>query len=403
MTIDKRFCLIADNGDQLYPYVKETRDGRRGFALSAPGQRDAKGEGHYTEDLEEVIRRVVQDGWKVRARTERKSEGRARDGSFSLGQRAIHDYQIDPSLAYLLSDATLIKQLERKAVLGQDEREVQDSQEKLRRVDGLSAAQYAEAYRQVEPKLTEAQRTMLQSHAAAADASRSMEQLAIAAGYSGYEAANVQYGKMAGLIAEALGINGLPQKTMVLAETAGQPAHGEHWRWKLRPAFMQALRDVGLIDSSEAWLRDAAQAAFEADPQAQGVDATTRQTLVEARVGQGAYRQELMKLWSGRCAVSGIDIPEVLIASHIKAWSRSSNLERLDPYNGLLLAANIDKLFDKGLISFDHEGQLLVSEALRSQNLAALGLALGSRLRQLHPKLQAYLVDHRQFHGFSRD
>ncbi|HEX5311984.1 HNH endonuclease [Aquabacterium sp.] len=403
MTIDKRFCLIADNGDLLYPYVKEARDGRRGFALTEPGQRDARGEGHYTEDLEEVIRRVVQDGWKVRARTEKKAECRARDGSFCLGQRAIHDFRVDPSLAHLLNHLRPISSTDAGGFVGHDEYEDPDIQEALRKVDSLTAEQYVAAYRQVEPKLTEAQRTMLQSHAAAADASRSMEQLAIAAGYSGYEAANIQYGKMAGLIAEALGINGLPQKTMALAETAGQPARGEHWRWKLRPAFLQALRDVGLIDSSEVWLRDAAQASFEADPQAQGVDATTRQTLVEARVGQGTYRQELMNLWSGRCAVSGIDIPEVLIASHIKAWSRSNNLERLDPYNGLLLAANIDKLFDKGLISFDNEGQLLVSEALRSQNLAALGLAPGSRLRQLHPKLQAYLVDHRQFHGFSRD
>lgn len=403
MTIDKRFCLIADNGDLLYPYVKETRDGRRGFALSAPGQRDAKGEGHYTDDLEEVIRRVVQDGWKVRAKTEKKAEGRPRDGSFSLGQRAIHDFHVDPSLAHLLNHLRPISSPGARGGIGPDEHEDPDIQEALRRVDALSAEQFAEAYRQVEPKLTEAQRTMLQSHAAAADASRSMEQLAIAAGYSGYEAANIQYGKMAGLIAEALGINGLPQKTMVLAGAAGQPSHGEHWRWKLRPAFLQALRDVGLIESSVAWLRDAAQAALDADPKAQGVDATTRQTLIEARVGQGAYRQELMQLWSGRCAVSGIEIPEVLIASHIKAWSRSNNLERLDPYNGLLLAANIDKLFDKGLISFDNQGQLLVSEAIHSQNLAALGLPFGSRLRQLHPKLQAYLADHRQFHGFSRD
>ena len=55
-----------------------------------------------------------------------------------------------------------------------------------------------------------------------------------------------------------------------------------------------------------------------------------------------------MRLWGGRCAVTGLDLPLLLRASHIKPWRDSDNRERLDPYNGLLLSPSYDAAFDWG-------------------------------------------------------
>lgn len=82
------------------------------------------------------------------------------------------------------------------------------------------------------------------------------------------------------------------------------------------------------------------------------------------RRGQHLYKERLVNLWEGQCAICHINLPELLRASHAKPWKDSNQNERLDPYNGLLLCAHHDALFDKGLISFDQEGQILMSEVL---------------------------------------
>jgi HNH endonuclease len=79
---------------------------------------------------------------------------------------------------------------------------------------------------------------------------------------------------------------------------------------------------------------------------------TTREALIDARRGQGKFRVEVGVRWNNICAVTGCGIVEVLRASHIKPWRDSTNRERLDPENGLLLAAHVDALFDKDLITF---------------------------------------------------
>jgi len=88
---------------------------------------------------------------------------------------------------------------------------------------------------------------------------------------------------------------------------------------------------------------------------------TTRQVLINARLGQGQFRADLERRWSGLCALTNCGISAMLRASHIKPWSKSSNRERLNPANGILLAAHIDALFDCGLISFAADGTMLVS------------------------------------------
>jgi putative restriction endonuclease len=123
---------------------------------------------------------------------------------------------------------------------------------------------------------------------------------------------------------------------------------------------------------------------------------TERHTLAKARIGQGAFREKLLKLWQG-CAVTGAFLPSILKASHVKPWRLSDNRERLDPYNGLLLLPQYDCLFDAGLVAFTEEGKMLRSKALVGADFSALGIPKGAALRRVDDRHIPYLRYHRQF------
>lgn len=84
---------------------------------------------------------------------------------------------------------------------------------------------------------------------------------------------------------------------------------------------------------------------------------------VKTRINQNVFRQIILANYDYKCALSGIDIPELLVASHIIPWSENIK-ERLNPENGICLSSLYDKAFDKGLISFDDCGKVLFSERL---------------------------------------
>lgn len=130
------------------------------------------------------------------------------------------------------------------------------------------------------------------------------------------------------------------------------------------------------------------------------LDATTKSRLIDARLGQGKYRRELIAMW-GACAVTGCSLASLLRASHIKSWKDSSNDERLDPHNGLLLAAGLDAAFDKGLISFKDDGEMLVRSDLSHADAESVGIRSGMRLRKaLSAQSRSYLAQHRHRYGF---
>lgn len=128
---------------------------------------------------------------------------------------------------------------------------------------------------------------------------------------------------------------------------------------------------------------------------------TTAKALIDARVGQGKFRTDLLLAFGSACALTGLRHPTLLRASHIKAWARSSDSERLDPNNGLLLAAGVDAAFDAGYIGFDSNGQILVRHGLTAADLSALGVASGAHLpgQFLNPTRVAFLDIHRKQHG----
>lgn len=120
---------------------------------------------------------------------------------------------------------------------------------------------------------------------------------------------------------------------------------------------------------------------------------TERESVVKARMGQGQFRQDLLDLWGG-CAITDIRRPELLRASHIKPWRWSSNPERLDPHNGLLLLPQYDHLFDRGYITFDERGVLIVSPAIKTVPPARLGINHESRLRRIESQHLPFLEYH---------
>lgn len=122
------------------------------------------------------------------------------------------------------------------------------------------------------------------------------------------------------------------------------------------------------------------------------LDETEKKVLTSARRGQGAYRKTLISYWGASCAVTGVRDTRLLIASHIKPWRHSSNAERLDYFNGLLLAPNLDKTFDLGLISFKKDGRIMIAPELSAPERLGINSSMQINLAPQHAK---YLEYHR--------
>ena len=129
----------------------------------------------------------------------------------------------------------------------------------------------------------------------------------------------------------------------------------------------------------------------------EGPSATEVERLVRQRVGQDIYRESLFDYWGGACAVTGIALPELLRASHAKPWAAcASDAERLDVFNGFLLAAHLDALFDRYLLTFDPAGLAVLSPRVDATTRGRLGLTHDLRLRWLSPEHETYLAVHRE-------
>ena len=123
---------------------------------------------------------------------------------------------------------------------------------------------------------------------------------------------------------------------------------------------------------------------------------TEAERLVVQRVGQDIFRRGLLEYWDGRCAITGLDVPDLLRASHIKPWADcDTDAERLDIFNGLLLAPHLDAAFDSGFITIAEDGTVLLSDALPSGARPALGLDGSLKARDLYPAHERYLPWHR--------
>lgn len=253
---------------------------------------------------------------------------------------------------------------------------------------------YQNALCRLDGSITVVQRRMLVAHAEAPDCMLSVRQLAAAGGHHKPNVTYSQYGRLGHLIADSLGVAELWK---VWTHFIGQGFRAESGEliWKMHPELVQALVVLGWASRSSirTSLEDIALATDAEDfPTLE----TERELLIQARIGQGPFRIALLRYW-GACAVSGVSEPAVLRASHIKPWRDATNVERLDPHNGILLAAHIDALFDAGLITFEMAGTIRLSSLLADEDLQQLGIFSSMQLRHITAEHEVYMQHHRQF------
>lgn len=161
--------------------------------------------------------------------------------------------------------------------------------------------------------------------------------------------------------------------------------------------YSNAIKHYRLYVSSIIGDGNSAEQAMKQIEDDASLDAIERETLTKARIGQGIYRDNLLRKYHGRCIITQLSLPEILIASHIKPWAASSNKERISPDNGFLLSATYDRLFDQGLISFENDGHILLSSIITSDNAEILNLNRSRKYDILcNPTMSGFLSYHRE-------
>jgi putative restriction endonuclease len=138
-------------------------------------------------------------------------------------------------------------------------------------------------------------------------------------------------------------------------------------------ALAVAARDVKPIpaDDIEMWERTLERQVTNDS----SIRETERQALIRARNGQGLFRDRVSKIET-KCRVTGVENPVHLVASHCKPWRDSTNEERLNGDNGLLLTPSIDHLFDRGFIGFEDNGKLIISPVAHKPSLKRMGIEI---------------------------
>lgn len=163
----------------------------------------------------------------------------------------------------------------------------------------------------------------------------------------------------------------------------------------------------GKIDSENApveWLRFLAERAFDphVEPfQVQSLNRNKKKVKMESigyrmasfRKTQGRFRRELLKR-NDCCELCGMAVEPLLVASHILPWSVADEHQRQDPDNGLLLCVTHDALFDKGFITFEDDGRILISEMFPRQEWQRLSIDETMHLSHI-PRNKAYMHLHR--------
>lgn len=131
--------------------------------------------------------------------------------------------------------------------------------------------------------------------------------------------------------------------------------------------------DFAEIESKTAPLVEEWEQHLQQSIEEREIEPTQKAALIQARRGQGLFKQRVSRIET-HCRITGVDNPTHLIASHCKPWRDSEDAERLDGENGLLLTPSIDHLFDRGFISFEDNGDLLISKVAHRPSLQRMGV-----------------------------
>ena len=125
-------------------------------------------------------------------------------------------------------------------------------------------------------------------------------------------------------------------------------------------------------------------------------DKLEKTQLYRARIGQGEYRKNLLALCPF-CPITLISDDRLLIASHIKPWVASNDIEKIDPLNGFMLTPTFDRLFDRGFLSFTHDKKTILSPFLSNMTYSKIGISDNKIISHLPiDGREEYLEYHRQ-------
>jgi hypothetical protein len=148
--------------------------------------------------------------------------------------------------------------------------------------------------------------------------------------------------------------------------------------------------------ADDSHLRHAGEDRLEAFLRLAPIDETQKRALIDARRGQGRFRQGV-SLVEPACRFTGVTTPQLLVASHIRPWHRcESNEQRLDPFNGLMLTPTYDRLFDRGLVTFAPDHSLWISPQLAREDVQKIHMDPQLRLEPFRPQQQEHLAYHRE-------
>lgn len=125
-------------------------------------------------------------------------------------------------------------------------------------------------------------------------------------------------------------------------------------------------------------------------------DKTETTSTVKTRLSQDLFRKKLF-LYDPKCKICGLTMAELLIASHSKDWRYSTDKERVNVYNGFLLCAQHDKLYDEGFISFDDDGNILISSEINKNDYHLLNINENIKIdiTQRHKKFLKWHREHK--------
>jgi hypothetical protein len=255
------------------------------------------------------------------------------------------------------------------------------------RTSAVTREAYIKALLLVEPSISKKEGAFLRAHYHSPAHTVSATALARRVGYSQYRATNLIYGRLAAKLCDIWGapIPRTHRGIGILLE-GYRKSLGQHWQLEMRPALVAALDELGWYTDSNLLSHSEDSLAIESETEAFA--------LRDSRLGQARFRAAVIDYW-GACAVTGCAALELLSASHIKPWKDSTDSERLDPFNGILLTPNLHSVFDVGLISFGDDGCILLSSLADLSALHALCIHAKSRIDRLSADHMKYLEYHR--------
>lgn len=266
----------------------------------------------------------------------------------------------------------------------------------------IRPAQYAEALASLlnrRAKKIESGLAMLKANYRSEGRVITATKLAKAAGYDNYGTGNEQYGSFAHELCKLLDFepeqqrNGKPVWTYVICEPSVEKDTHGHFQWVLRDEVATALEELGVVRPTR--VSNVLKDVEEKHEQLSSEPEVRREAIIQARLGQGMFRERLINLWEG-CSVTGYANTDFLVACHIKPWRDCTPSEALDATNGLLLVPNLDRAFDRGFISFDVAGWIMLSPQLEENDQLKIGLSPEMQLRKLYPQHETFLQYHRE-------